>query len=126
MAGRVEIALDKADERVAKLRRYMLMICFFFFQAEDGIRDVAVTGVQTCALPISSKECRNPGLVRDPGLSLHSLRVLVGSALVKNQLCGVAMAIRYERDLGIDDLGDKNHDRLRGIFRPIPARLPGS
>src|SRR5687768_1133373 len=28
------------------------MFCFFFFQAEDGIRGVAVTGVQTCALPI--------------------------------------------------------------------------
>src|SRR5260370_5777625 len=28
-------------------------ICFFFFQAEDGIRDSSVTGVQTCALPIS-------------------------------------------------------------------------
>src|SRR5258706_9847720 len=27
---------------------------FFFFQAEDGIRDWSVTGVQTCALPISS------------------------------------------------------------------------
>src|SRR5437762_3713062 len=27
---------------------------FFFFQAEDGIRDTSVTGVQTCALPISS------------------------------------------------------------------------
>src|SRR5205807_6516371 len=27
--------------------------CFFFFQAEDGIRDYKVTGVQTCALPIS-------------------------------------------------------------------------
>src|SRR6266536_6564200 len=27
---------------------------FFFFQAEDGIRDPLVTGVQTCALPISS------------------------------------------------------------------------
>src|SRR5688572_30893441 len=27
---------------------------FFFFQAEDGIRDLTVTGVQTCALPISS------------------------------------------------------------------------
>ena len=25
---------------------------FFFFQAEDGIRDTSVTGVQTCALPI--------------------------------------------------------------------------
>src|SRR3712207_7630271 len=29
-----------------------LMIYFFFFQAEDGIRDIGVTGVQTCALPI--------------------------------------------------------------------------
>src|SRR3989442_2433513 len=28
-------------------------VCFFFFQAEDGIRDADVTGVQTCALPIS-------------------------------------------------------------------------
>src|SRR5260221_1458401 len=28
---------------------------FFFFQAEDGIRDHCVTGVQTCALPISSR-----------------------------------------------------------------------
>src|SRR2546422_8533077 len=31
----------------------MVLVIFFFFQAEDGIRDVAVTGVQTCALPIS-------------------------------------------------------------------------
>src|SRR5258707_14531265 len=36
---------------------YVLISCllffFFFFQAEDGIRDIGVTGVQTCALPIS-------------------------------------------------------------------------
>src|SRR5436189_796474 len=31
-----------------------LFFVFFFFQAEDGIRDTSVTGVQTCALPISS------------------------------------------------------------------------
>src|SRR2546430_9875564 len=30
----------------------MGVIVFFFFQAEDGIRDLTVTGVQTCALPI--------------------------------------------------------------------------
>src|SRR5690348_18220980 len=30
----------------------VLFECFFFFQAEDGIRDGRVTGVQTCALPI--------------------------------------------------------------------------
>src|SRR2546430_7455535 len=29
----------------------------FFFQAEDGIRDLTVTGVQTCALPISTSWC---------------------------------------------------------------------
>src|SRR5690349_23207651 len=31
------------------------LLCYFFFQAEDGIRDLYVTGVQTCALPISSR-----------------------------------------------------------------------
>src|SRR3712207_8259576 len=29
-----------------------MLLIFFFFQAEDGIRDIGVTGVQTCALPI--------------------------------------------------------------------------
>src|SRR5438034_6378991 len=36
------------------LRAYIyFLFFFFFFQAEDGIRDHCVTGVQTCALPIS-------------------------------------------------------------------------
>ena len=30
-----------------------VVVVVFFFQAEDGIRDIGVTGVQTCALPIS-------------------------------------------------------------------------
>src|SRR5256886_8910052 len=33
--------------------RSITFFFFFFFQAEDGIRDLTVTGVQTCALPIS-------------------------------------------------------------------------
>src|SRR6266511_4911187 len=41
------------------------MLCiFFFFQAEDGIRDFHVTGVQTCALPIS--RARSSAPVRPP------------------------------------------------------------
>src|SRR5690625_6760724 len=36
-----------------------MFVSFFFFQAEDGIRDGHVTGVQTCALPISSRGERN-------------------------------------------------------------------
>src|SRR2546430_6997142 len=35
--------------------RHCVHYGFFFFQAEDGIRDLTVTGVQTCALPISTK-----------------------------------------------------------------------
>src|SRR5437867_12731304 len=37
-------------------------VVFFFFQAEDGIRDRTVTGVQTCALPIlgGGSRCRAP------------------------------------------------------------------
>ena len=32
------------------------VVVFFFFQAEDGIRDIGVTGVQTCALPIYRRQ----------------------------------------------------------------------
>src|SRR2546430_12528768 len=35
------------------MMRWALLFVVFFFQAEDGIRDLTVTGVQTCALPIS-------------------------------------------------------------------------
>src|SRR5436309_10715635 len=47
----------------------------FFFQAEDGIRDFHVTGVQTCALPIyrsSSKPCRPLEVSGLNILSMHS------------------------------------------------------
>src|SRR2546422_7720350 len=50
--------------RMFSLRSF---IVFFFFQAEDGIRDVAVTGVQTCALPISCGSSR----ARQPSASRH-------------------------------------------------------
>src|SRR2546428_11328085 len=52
----------------------MLYFCvFFFFQAEDGIRDLIVTGVQTCALPIwrdpaDERRIQRPQhLEREPG-----------------------------------------------------------
>src|SRR5256886_10178267 len=47
-------------------------LCYFFFQAEDGIRDLTVTGVQTCALPISASEVhRRPEAVGDSFLFLE-------------------------------------------------------
>src|SRR5690606_39970497 len=51
------------------LRCVLSCSLFFFFQAEDGIRDFHVTGVQTCALPISAsltvQENADPDVVRD-------------------------------------------------------------
>src|SRR2546427_8166528 len=41
----------------------IMIIFFFFFQAEDGIRDLTVTGVQTCALPISHPDDEYSDLV---------------------------------------------------------------
>src|SRR2546429_7240470 len=46
------VYVDACDQIMIKIKRV------FFFQAEDGIRDVAVTGVQTCALPISRSAAR--------------------------------------------------------------------
>src|SRR3712207_8821897 len=49
---------------------YTLFSHSFFFQAEDGIRDIGVTGVQTCALPISSlNELTTPFTVSGQGAS---------------------------------------------------------
>src|SRR2546422_6477305 len=46
---------------------------FFFFQAEDGIRDVAVTGVQTCALPILMLSLPRPWM------AAHVLRAITAT-----------------------------------------------
>src|SRR5215470_18126994 len=63
---------------------------FFFFQAEDGIRDATVTGVQTCALPIFAEVVCPPGIragrradqvLREFGLLLGALPPAARKAL---------------------------------------------
>src|SRR6266699_4449562 len=58
---------------------------FFFFQAEDGIRDADVTGVQTCALPISHRSTAiptqsnpDPRLAVDPGTRTVTVALMRG------------------------------------------------
>src|SRR5690348_17734816 len=62
---------------------------FFFFQAEDGIRDGRVTGVQTCALPIS-----RGGLLR-LGPALLGVRVALAAA---GRLAALARRVRVVGD----------------------------
>src|SRR6266853_1076860 len=52
---------------------YKNVFCFFFFfQAEDGIRDLTVTGVQTCALPIWPRASETGEMVRETVIVLPS------------------------------------------------------
>src|SRR5258708_11537750 len=53
------------------IRTSTLCTFFFFFQAEDGIRDDLVTGVQTCALPISLLSSRISFLPAENGANLR-------------------------------------------------------
>src|SRR6266850_3016429 len=49
------------------------ILCFvFFFQAEDGIRDYKVTGVQTCALPISAFSGSGEAICEEPSRLMPS------------------------------------------------------
>src|SRR5699024_11757944 len=54
------------------LVQYETYTFFFFFQAEDGIRDRNVTGVQTCALPISTSAPSTPVINAFRPLITHS------------------------------------------------------
>src|SRR5256886_1916812 len=72
------------------------LLCFFFFQAEDGIRDLTVTGVQTCALPICD---------------------------VRQRLA--ELPVQRDRPAGGDDLGEpRDHRRGEGGRGHLHAALP--
>src|SRR3712207_7765911 len=56
----------------------LIFFFFFFFQAEDGIRDIGVTGVQTCALPIS-RASASSGSAAEPAAAEQGGGVAAGA-----------------------------------------------
>src|SRR2546427_11189475 len=64
------------------IMRVYLNYVIFFFQAEDGIRDLTVTGVQTCALPIYVT------VLNDPGNTITAVTVALGPENPGGSLCG--------------------------------------
>src|SRR5256884_4966204 len=57
MASDIRLIISNSSLSIFTFTIYIIY-SVFFFQAEDGIRDVAVTGVQTCALPIYAERER--------------------------------------------------------------------
>src|SRR5207244_8310706 len=78
------------------LRSQSACRCVFFFQAEDGIRDDLVTGVQTCALPISSapRRSRRRGPLREPASNPSASSVNSPSSITAGRLWPCAGAAR--------------------------------
>src|SRR5437773_6616993 len=68
--------LGGSKSACAEKREIDVVFIFFFFQAEDGIRDRDVTGVQTCALPISMRGSRAISSFRQ---ALSRSTIVVGS-----------------------------------------------
>src|SRR3712207_7545296 len=80
----------------------LLSVFFFFFQAEDGIRDIGVTGVQTCALPIFPR-----------GVETHEV---VGIVLLLRDVLARSLFEKYQRDFGL-------LNRVLDAYEPAANRI---
>src|SRR2546422_9535217 len=108
----------------------VVLFCFFF-QAEDGIRDVAVTGVQTCALPIYRPQPRIAGVLLGERLDRDAQDLFLGARLAAQACPRIrgdprfvlrGRAAELDRDrLALAALAhDGDLDRLAGPLEPDP------
>src|SRR2546426_3886501 len=101
----------------------MSFFFFFFFQAEDGIRDYKVTGVQTCALPISDRLPRPGGEIGEGRDERRGQIVDAEKAHVLETLDRVALAGTAEP--GDEDEGQALVHGADARTRRLPHRLRG-
>src|SRR5690606_21998489 len=92
--------------------RFRLGRCLFFFQAEDGIRDFHVTGVQTCALPI----CIGPYTVVGPHVEIGD-HCVIGPHVV---LRGPTVLGQHNRIYQFASVGEDCQDKK---YQGEPTRL---
>src|SRR5688500_19093766 len=93
--------------------------CIFFFQAEDGIRDYKVTGVQTCALPISAvgahlQVVEEGAARREPTREVVALQQLTALHVESEQARQIGRASCRERVESCAGTGAQNKKKCRG------------
>src|SRR2546430_4595792 len=102
----------------------------FFFQAEDGIRDLTVTGVQTCALPITrEKIARNFGMPHAEGYRKALRLMQLAEKFGKPVLTFIDTPGAYP-GLGAEERGQaeaiaRNLREMAGLRTPIVAVVTG-
>src|SRR5256886_17111746 len=99
---------------------------FFFFQAEDGIRYLTVTGVQTCALPISVPPFHPPARPHAPGAPVRARRPRLRSRVDGGRArgSGRAPARGPRRRPEARRRRAPQHQREGGHRSPAPQRPP--
>src|SRR5689334_24035335 len=92
------------------------MFCFFFFQAEDGIRDGTVTGVQTCALPISRRIAH----------SLKGASANLGADSLAETAAKAEAAIESKQAVApaLEELSQSLNATIAAILAAVPAESP--
>src|SRR5947209_8937057 len=93
----------------------------FFFQAEDGIRDIGVTGVQTCALPILEPGPRRPECAPREKRMMEFFAVLLVVMLlvVAVTVTTAVLAVRRVRRSRLVVTGDRKSTRLNSSHANI-------
>src|SRR5947209_19335270 len=76
------------------------MFSCFFFQAEDGIRDIGVTGVQTCALPIYGGKQALADMISRKFLAFQDDDLHFGGIFLQQRADGAACGRSEERRVG--------------------------
>src|SRR5205809_1827335 len=97
----------------------VFLLFFFFFQAEDGIRDVAVTGVQTCALPIWNMARSCWSLVRRGAIFLREMHCNISPVSPRSEERRVGKSV----DLGGGRITKKKKKKQKIAIEQVQKQL---